>query len=180
MRHVSDQYGPFILALTRAVPVFAEASVLIAGIHQEYADAGADVIETNSFGANRLKLQGHGLADQLEAINRASVRLAREAADDDALVAGSVGPILKSGQVYLENQAEELATTFREQLAVLADEGASLSVAQHDLVADGAQHRHLGLGPGDALLSLRRQTEIGDVAVDRVGYRISVANITLL
>ena len=96
---------------------------LIAGIHQEYADAGADVIETNSFGANRLKLQGHGLADQLDAINRAAVRLAREAAGDDTLVAGSVGPILKSGQVFLENQTDELTEILREQMAVLADEG---------------------------------------------------------
>lgn len=96
---------------------------LVGGIHQEYADAGADVIETNSFGANRLKLQGHGLADQLEDINRASVRLARAAAGDAALVAGSVGPLLKSGQVFLESQAGELAEIFREQLAILADEG---------------------------------------------------------
>jgi len=96
---------------------------LIAGIHQEYADAGADVIETNSFGANRLKLQGHGLADQLDAINRAAVRLAREAAGADALVAGSVGPLLKSGQVFIENQIDKLAGTYREQMAVLADEG---------------------------------------------------------
>jgi len=96
---------------------------LIASIHREYADAGADVIETNSFGANRIKLQGHGLADQLEEINRASVRLAREAAGEDALVAGSVGPILKAGQVYLENETARLEETFREQMAVLADEG---------------------------------------------------------
>ncbi len=96
---------------------------LIAGIHQEYADAGADVIETNSFGANRPKLTSHGLVDQLEAINRAAVRLARAAAGDDALVAGSVGPILKSGQVFLDNQADELAEIFREQLSILADEG---------------------------------------------------------
>ncbi len=96
---------------------------LIAGIHREYADAGAEVIETNSFGANRIKLQGHGLADQLDEINRASVRLAREAAGGDALVAGSVGPILKAGQVYLENEAAKLEETFREQMAVLADEG---------------------------------------------------------
>jgi len=96
---------------------------LIRGIHREYAEAGADVIETNSFGANRLKLQGHGLADQLEAINRAAVKLAREAAGDHALVAGSVGPILKSGQVYVENRATELEDTFHEQMAVLADEG---------------------------------------------------------
>ncbi|MDZ8119597.1 bifunctional homocysteine S-methyltransferase/methylenetetrahydrofolate reductase [Pontiella agarivorans] len=96
---------------------------LIAGIHQEYADAGADVIETNTFGANRLKLTGHGLADQLEAINRAAVRLARNAAGPDALVAGSVGPILKSASVFLESKAGELAEIFREQIAVLADEG---------------------------------------------------------
>jgi homocysteine S-methyltransferase len=96
---------------------------LIAGIHQDYADAGADVIETNSFGANRLKLQGHGLADQLEAINRAAVKLAREAAGDDALVAASIGPILKSGQIFLENKAEELAEIYREQMGILADEG---------------------------------------------------------
>ena len=96
---------------------------LVGGIHQEYADAGADVIETNSFGANRRKLQGHGLADQLGAINRAAVRLAREAAGDHALVAGSVGPILKSQQVFLEGQAGELGEIFREQMAVLADEG---------------------------------------------------------
>jgi len=96
---------------------------LVGGIHQEYADAGADVIETNSFGANRRKLQGHGLADQLEAINRAAVQLAREAAGAHALVAGSVGPILKSQQVFLEGQASELGEIFREQMAVLADEG---------------------------------------------------------
>jgi homocysteine S-methyltransferase len=96
---------------------------LIAGIHQEYADAGADVIETNSFGANRLKLQRHGLVDQLEAINRAAVRLAKEAAGEDGIVAGSVGPVLKAGQIYLENQSDELTDIFREQMATLADEG---------------------------------------------------------
>lgn len=96
---------------------------LIGGIHQEYADAGADVIETNSFGANRLKLLGHGLADQLEAINRAAVQLAREAAGDHALVAGSIGPLLKTGQVFLDNRADELAEIYREQMDILADEG---------------------------------------------------------
>jgi len=96
---------------------------LIAGIHQEYAEAGADVIETNSFGANRIKLEGHGLVDQLDAINRAAVRLAREAAGADALVAGSVGPVLKAGQVFIESQSGELADIFREQLGILADEG---------------------------------------------------------
>ncbi|QBG47853.1 bifunctional homocysteine S-methyltransferase/methylenetetrahydrofolate reductase [Verrucomicrobia bacterium S94] len=96
---------------------------LIRGIHQEYADAGADVIETNSFGANRKKLEAHGLAAELEAINRAAVKLAREVAGDEALIAGSVGPVLKAGQVYLENRAAELEEIFHEQISVLADEG---------------------------------------------------------
>ncbi len=96
---------------------------LIGGIHKEYAAGGADVIESNSFGANRIKLEGHGLVDQLEAINRAAVRLAREAAGEDGLVAGSVGPLLSSGQVWLDNKCDELREMFQEQMGVLADEG---------------------------------------------------------
>ncbi|MDF7801253.1 bifunctional homocysteine S-methyltransferase/methylenetetrahydrofolate reductase [Pontiellaceae bacterium B1224] len=99
---------------------------LISGIHQEYVDAGADVIETNSYGANRIKLEGYGLAEQLEDINRAAVRLAREAAGEDVLVAGSVGPCLKSDQLFGDRHADELEATFREQMAVLADEGIDL------------------------------------------------------
>jgi homocysteine S-methyltransferase len=96
---------------------------LIQGIHQDYIDAGADVIETNSYGANRIKLEAHGLVEQLEEINRAAARIAREAAGDDVLVAGSVGPCLQSGQLFVDHMADELTSTFREQMAVLADEG---------------------------------------------------------
>ena len=99
---------------------------LIAGIHDVYVAGGADVIETNSYGANRLKLQTHGLADQLEAINRAAVRLAREAAGEDVFVAGSVGPCLKSDQLFVDLMTEELTDVFREHMAVLADEGIDL------------------------------------------------------
>ena len=99
---------------------------LISGIHEAYADGGADVIETNSYGANRLKLQTYGLADQLEAINRAAVKLARAAAGDDLFVAGSVGPCLKSDQLFDERMTDELADVFREHMGVLADEGVDL------------------------------------------------------
>ncbi len=99
---------------------------LIKGIHEAYVDGGADVIETNSYGANRLKLQSHGLADQLEEINRAAVRLARQAAGDDALVAGSVGPCLQSGQLFDDRMTDELTDVFREHMAVLASEGIDL------------------------------------------------------
>ncbi|MBN2162084.1 MAG: bifunctional homocysteine S-methyltransferase/methylenetetrahydrofolate reductase [Pontiellaceae bacterium] len=99
---------------------------LIQGIHEAYVNGGADVVETNSYGANRLKLQTYGLADQLDAINRAAVKLAREAAGEDSYVAGSVGPCLKSDQLYDERMADELTEVFREHMAVLADEGVDL------------------------------------------------------
>jgi methionine synthase / methylenetetrahydrofolate reductase(NADPH) len=65
---------------------------LIRGVHHDYVQAGAELIETNTFGANRLALARHGLAEQATQINRAGVALAREAAGDRAYVAGAVGP----------------------------------------------------------------------------------------
>jgi homocysteine S-methyltransferase len=65
---------------------------LVRRIHTDYVAAGADVIETNTFGANRIALARHGLAEQTQAINRAAVELARGAAGDRAFVAGAVGP----------------------------------------------------------------------------------------
>src|SRR5512147_1562755 len=61
----------------------------VADVHQAYVRAGADVIETNTFGANRIKLRGFGLADRLRDINMEGVRLARAAASGQAYVAGA-------------------------------------------------------------------------------------------
>jgi len=99
---------------------------LILEIHKEYVAAGADVIETNSYAANRIRLQAYGLVDQLELINRSAVQLARQAAGEEVYVAGSVAPCLKSGQLFAAHQTKELEETFREQMAVLADEGVDL------------------------------------------------------
>src|ERR1700759_769664 len=66
---------------------------LVREIHTQYVNAGADVIETNSFGANRLKLIQYGLQDQVKELNRAAAKVAREAAAGRALVAGAVGPL---------------------------------------------------------------------------------------
>ena len=66
---------------------------LIKGIHREYVKAGAELLETNSFGANRVKLAQYGLEAQVRAINAAAGRLAREAAAGKALVGGSMGPL---------------------------------------------------------------------------------------
>jgi homocysteine S-methyltransferase len=65
---------------------------LIRGVHRDYAHAGAELIETNTFGANRIALARHGLAEQAAAINRAGVELARSAAGDRAYIGGAVGP----------------------------------------------------------------------------------------
>ncbi len=65
---------------------------LIRGVHRDYVQAGAEIIETNTFGANRIALARHGLAEQTKDINRAGVELARSAAGERAYVAGAVGP----------------------------------------------------------------------------------------
>src|SRR5215471_20327347 len=66
---------------------------LVEDVHREYVRAGADVIETNTFGANRIKLGSFGLADRLKEVNIAGVRIARRAGGDRAYVAGSIGPL---------------------------------------------------------------------------------------
>src|SRR4029450_7900847 len=63
-----------------------------AEVHQEYVQPGADVVETNTFGANRIKLGSFGLADRLHAINQQGARIARHAADERAYAAGGSGP----------------------------------------------------------------------------------------
>ena len=65
----------------------------VAEVHQDYVRAGADVIETNTFGANRIKLRGFGLADRLRDINVEGARLAKAAAGGQAYVAGAIGPL---------------------------------------------------------------------------------------
>src|SRR5436305_10670005 len=69
------------------------AADMVRQIHQEYVKAGAEILETNTFGATRQRLAAFGMAEKLVDINRAAVRLAREAARDGAVVAGAVGPL---------------------------------------------------------------------------------------
>src|SRR6186997_2491865 len=66
---------------------------LVAEIHREYLRAGADVLETNTFGANRFKLTQFGSGDDVQAINREGARIAKRVAQQKAWVAGSIGPL---------------------------------------------------------------------------------------
>ncbi len=98
---------------------------LVAHIHQEYMSAGASVCETNTYGANRLRLARHGLADRTEDFNRAGVALLRRATHDAAYVAGSIGPTgLHLQEVH--SQTARVRDAYAEQANILADAGCDL------------------------------------------------------
>jgi len=100
---------------------------LVSQIHRQYVDAGAEVIETNTFGANAIRLQQFGLAEQCREINTAAVNLARREAGPDVLVAGSVGPCTNPDQLATDDQALlEVRAAYQEQLTTLADAGVDL------------------------------------------------------
>ncbi len=96
---------------------------LVRSVHAEYISAGADVIETNTFGANRIWLRGYGLAEKTVDINLAGARLAREAAGDDVYVAGSVGPCLRAGQILTAEHTEDVRAAYKECTQALAEGG---------------------------------------------------------
>lgn len=97
---------------------------LVVDIHERYLDAGAEVIETNTFGANRRKLADYGLEAEVARINREAVRLARKAADGRAYVAGSVGPLGAQLAPLGALTFGEAVEAFREQMRALAHAGA--------------------------------------------------------
>ena len=103
---------------------------LIREVHAEYRRAGAQVLETNTFGANRFRLRGYGLESQVVAINRASAAIARDVAGDDLFVAGSIGPIGVRLEPYGSTARSEAREAFREQAAALADAGVDLFILE--------------------------------------------------
>jgi methionine synthase / methylenetetrahydrofolate reductase(NADPH) len=100
---------------------------LIRGIHHEYLQAGAEIIETNTFGANSFRLARHSLVDRVHDMNVMGARLAREAAKSfDVWVAGSVGPLGTRIEPLGKTSFEEARQSFREQIAALAEGGVDL------------------------------------------------------
>ena len=113
---------------------------LVAGIHREYVRAGADIIETNTFGANPVKLATHGLAPETERINAAAAGLAREAAGDRAVVIGAIGPLGVRLEPFGELSVAEARSAFLRQARGLVDGGVSGFVLEtfsdvHELAA---------------------------------------------
>src|SRR5689334_21356573 len=110
---------------------------MVRTIHQEYLNAGAEVIETNTFGGNSFRLDRHGLADQGAEINRRGAALAREAADAfnlkmgaNVLVAGSVGPLGIRIEPLGKTAREEAREAFRQQINALEEGGVDLVILE--------------------------------------------------
>src|ERR1035438_484530 len=110
---------------------------LIVSIHEEYLQAGAEILETNTFGANRFRLARHGLAAKVAEINAAGAHLARKAGDHlkdkragDAWVAGSVGRLGVRVEPLGKTGLDEAREAFSEQIAALAAAGVDLLIIE--------------------------------------------------
>jgi homocysteine S-methyltransferase len=145
------------LLYSRGVPqranldeLVASRPELISAIHREYLEAGAELIETATFGANRIRLAAFGMSDRVAALNRRGAQLAREARDvsgREAWVAGSIGPLGAPNRELLHLPDADVRAAVREQLDGLLEGGADLfvfetfSLLSHLLVAvDEARH----------------------------------------
>ncbi|HUR33365.1 MAG TPA: bifunctional homocysteine S-methyltransferase/methylenetetrahydrofolate reductase [Vicinamibacterales bacterium] len=105
-------------------------AALVEAVHQEYVLAGADILETNTFGANRIKLSSFGLADKLREINIAGAQIARRAAGDRAYVAGAMGPLGIRIEPWGKTGVDEARDYFREQAQALLDGGVDLFILE--------------------------------------------------
>jgi methionine synthase / methylenetetrahydrofolate reductase(NADPH) len=110
---------------------------LILSIHEEYLQSGAEILETNTFGANSFRLARHGLAGKVAEINAAGVRLARQAVEHlkdkqagEAWVAGSVGPLGLRLEPLGKTGLDEARAAFAEQICALAGAGADLLIIE--------------------------------------------------
>jgi len=103
---------------------------LVKSIHREYIQAGAEIIETNTFGANRFKLKKHGLEDKVSEINRGGALIAKEEAKKGVWVAGSIGPLGVKIEPWGPTSVEEAEEAFREQVRGLLAGGVDLFILE--------------------------------------------------
>jgi 5-methyltetrahydrofolate--homocysteine methyltransferase len=102
---------------------------VIRGVHKSYFEAGANVVETNTFGANGIVLAEYGLEKEIEKINKTAVKLAREAAEGNGWVAGSIGPSTKMptlGHVSFD----DMAAAYRPQIKALVEAGVDILLVE--------------------------------------------------
>lgn len=155
----------------------------VLAIHRAYLAAGSQVIETNTFGANRYKLAKHGLQSEVDSINRAGVELAHKAIKSrgqGGLVAGSVGPLGVHLAPFGRVSPEQASAAFSEQLAVLLDSGVDLLIFEthsdlHELDQAIQAARLLTDLPLIASLTFTRddRTLLGDTAADAAEFLVA-------
>jgi len=103
---------------------------LVREVHMDYIKAGVDVIETNTFGGNRMKLMSHGLADQIREINVRGAAIAREAAGNDVFVGGAIGPLGIRIEPWGKTSIDEARAIFRDQAEGLLAGGVDLFILE--------------------------------------------------
>ena len=170
---------------------------LVAEIHRSYAQAGAEVIETNTFGANRMRLEPYGFTGRVAEFNRAGVKVAREAAPD-AFIAGAIGPLGVRVEPLGKVSFAEARACFREQIEALVEAGVDLLLFEtfgdaHELREALAAAREVTTQPivaqmtidddgraldGTAPAEIARRLETW--GADVVGLNCSVGPVTML
>lgn len=143
---------------------------LVKKIHQEYIDAGAEIIETNTFGANRFKLAKFNLHDKLYLINLRGAELAREVAGENILVAGSIGPLSQQIEPLGPISREEAQEFFAEQIKSLLDGGVDLLIFETFVYLDELRQ---------AVLSAKKLTDkpiITQITIDEEGNTLTGAS----
>jgi methionine synthase / methylenetetrahydrofolate reductase (NADH) len=144
---------------------------LIGSIHRAYLEAGADLIETATFGANRVRLAGFGLSGEVPRFNRAAAKVAREARDvagRDVLVAGSIGPLGAPTRDLLHLDEARIREAFREQIDGLLEGGVDLLILEtfvdlrHLLIAADEARRATADLPIVAQLTFGEELELAD------------------
>jgi homocysteine S-methyltransferase len=103
---------------------------LVREVHKQYVKAGAEILEANTFGANRMRLAAFGLAEKLQEINQSGIRLAREAAGDSVYVAGAIGPLGVRIEPLGSVSFAEAREVFREQAQALVEAGVDLLILE--------------------------------------------------
>ena len=103
---------------------------IVLEVHRQYVRCGAEILETNTYGANRVKLRGFGIEEELREINVRAAELARKAAGDSVYVAGAIGPLGIRIEPYGPTSLEEARDIFREQAEALKDGGVDLIIAE--------------------------------------------------
>src|SRR6202790_3367471 len=138
---------------------------LIRGVHHDYLQAGAEIVETNTFGGNSFRLERHSLADRVRDINLAGAHVAREAAKSfDAWVAASMGPLGVRIEPLGKTSFEEARTAFREQVAALIEGGVDLLMLETFGYVEELHQAVLAWRDVDAKIPIGAQVTIADAA----------------